>query len=71
MDIDYERLLIILKNDIHESEHQNYDLETIVKKARLNTDNTQIIVTSSNFQFNYDAVTYEQISGRGGAPMEE
>lgn len=70
MEIDYERLLIILKNDVHESEHQNFDLESIVKKARLSSDESKIIVESSMFRFTYDSITYEQLTGAGGAPTE-
>lgn len=68
--IDYERLLIILKNDVHESEHQNFDLEGIVKKARLSDDESQIIVESSMFRFTYDSITYEQCQygNAGGSP---
>jgi len=71
VEIDYERLLIIIRNDVDESEHQNFDLEAIVKKARLSSDESRIIVESSMFRFTYDSITYEQVPGCYGGASDD
>lgn len=66
MDIDYERLKLILGGDIHPDERDNFNLDEIVNDAVLDEKNMIITVQSDSFWFKYDANTYEQISGGGG-----
>lgn len=66
MDIDYERLKLVLTSDIHLDHREDFDLDEIAGNAILDEENMIITVKSSEFWFKYDANTYEQISGGGG-----
>ena len=61
--IDYDRLLLIVKGDVHEDVHQDFDIEDIVSKAYIKDG--RIIVKSTMFMFTYDATTYEHLTGAG------
>lgn len=62
MNIDYERLLLALKNIFLEEEVGNYDLEGIVRNAELCWDDTAVMVKSSDFEFVFDIVSYDVLS---------
>lgn len=60
--IDYERLLISLKDVILEDHWDAYDFNTIVGAAQPCWDQTGILVKSTNFEAVFDAMTYEVLS---------
>lgn len=60
--IDYERLLIALKNVLLEDHWVNYDFNTIVGAAQPCWDGTGILVKSTDFEVVFDAMTYECLS---------
>ena len=62
MNIDYERLLLALKNIFLEEELGNYDLDGIVHNAELCWDDTAVMVKSSDFEFVFDIVSYDVLS---------
>ena len=62
--IDYERLEIIVRSDILDDLHKNYDIKTIVFNAVLSDEGIE--VTGPDFAFLYHPVTYEQLAGVGG-----
>ena len=66
--IDYDRLELIVESDIHEANRGDFDIPTIVRKAKIETDGIYqgtIRVQSSKFIIWYDANTYTQINGIG------
>lgn len=60
--IDYERLLISLKDVILEDHWNNYDFETIIGAAQPCWDQTAILVKSTDFEAVFDCMSYECMS---------
>jgi hypothetical protein len=64
--IDRERLKENVMSYVDESLHGSYDFDQIVNNAYEN-DKGEIIVKTKDFGFRFDAITYEQLGGAGGA----
>lgn len=62
MNIDYERLLVAVKDVLLEEQWDNYDLAGIVKNAALCWDDTAVMVKSSDFELVFSLVSYECLS---------
>lgn len=71
VEIDYERLELIVAGDIDESVRDEFNIPEMVSKAEIRPYDTgeglvdAIIVKSAKFSFAYDPETYEQLGGIG------
>ncbi|MGB9979363.1 hypothetical protein [Methanobacterium sp.] len=77
MNIDYERLKLVLASDIHVDYREDFDLDEIVNDATLNEEERTIMVKFSEGWFKYAILgdddsnpSYIQIAGGGGIRVE-
>ena len=69
--IDYDRLLISVKDVLLEEHWDNYDLEAVVRNAVLCWDDTAVMVKSNDFVFVFDIRSYECLSVDTNDLLEE
>lgn len=62
--VNHDRLMIALLSDVDESLHSKYDFEKIVANHTVN-EQGNYVCTGPDFEFVYDKITYDQISGKG------
>ena len=60
--INYEMLMIAVKDVILEDKHDSYDFNIIVGAAQPCWDGTGILVKSTDFEAVFDATTYDCLS---------
>lgn len=67
VNIDYERLELVIGSYIHESVRAEFDIPAICRSATTGTfqGRDAIFVKSSKFVFIIDSITYEQLHGAG------
>ena len=67
MDIDYERLELVLGACIHESVRGEFDIPAICQAAKVEKyqGHDAIVVNGGPFVFIFDLVTYKQLFGAG------
>lgn len=67
MEIDYERLELVIGSFIHESVRGEFDIPSICRNATTGTyrGRDAIFVNGTKFTFIIDSVTYEQLHGAG------
>jgi hypothetical protein len=66
VDVDYERLELILGRDVHESLHDQFNIEKMARDAVKDEVEGTITVKTGEFMLVYDLYTYEQVFGSGG-----
>ena len=63
--IDYETLANSILEQLDDSISNNYDIETVLKSAKLCWDNTAVQVTGRDFEMVFDLISYEILDYNG------
>ena len=72
MEIDYDRLELIVAGYIDESIRKDFDISKIVRMAEIKPYRGQdaiIVDLNGRGMFAFDPITYEQIGGMGGVEL--
>jgi predicted nuclease of restriction endonuclease-like RecB superfamily len=64
-DIDYNKLLYSIQDQIDENLLDQYDFEAILRTATIVWDNTAVQVKSKDFTLVFDLISYECLSYEG------